>query len=196
MSARDEPFEACKSHRILHNSWVRDGVSQWLLHLLVSGFHFARDDAVAKTVVVLVVLVTLHDKHFEEGHFFSKAVIKVLEGRADRPGSHKRLRGAMATTTILRSAPCEVLKVHRRRASFFSFSLSSATGAAPSTRRGPPRASVHFVFTDVSLDIASHHLVENRGGDVLKGLAQRGPHLVLNLPLEEVVETLALLNIK
>lgn len=83
MSDSDDPLVTYKSQRILHiekSRVVRHGLRWFLQLLLVSSFHFAADDAVAKSVVVLVVFVAPHDEHFQEGHLLAKTVIQVFQG--------------------------------------------------------------------------------------------------------------------
>ena len=53
------------------------------IDLLVSCLHLAADDAVAQTVVVLIVLIATHDEHLKEGKLLSKAVVKVLKCLSD-----------------------------------------------------------------------------------------------------------------
>lgn len=111
--------------------------------LLISGFHFTGDDAVAKAVVVLIILVTSHNEHLEEGHLLTEAVIKVFQGLSDRTRCNDWLRWP----GTVRPGPREVLKVHSRGAWARGVSISTTALAATATRRGPACASSHFIFT-------------------------------------------------
>ena len=63
----------------------------WKGNLLVCGFHFATNDTVAKTVVVLVVFIAPHDQHLHQGQFFSEALVQVFKSLSDSSRGDKRL---------------------------------------------------------------------------------------------------------
>ena len=59
-----------------------------ILYLLVGSFHLTSDDAIAKAVVVLVVLVATHDQHLHQGKLLPEALVQVLESLSDGSRGH------------------------------------------------------------------------------------------------------------
>ena len=85
---------------------------------------------------------------------------------------------------------CEVFKMDSGRSDFFV--PRAAASASASSGRSAALAGTKLVLAEISLNVTSDHLVQNRVGDVLQRLAQCSSHLILNLPLKEVVEGFAL----
>ena len=157
-----------------------------LRHLLVGSFHLTADDAVAESVVVLVVFIAAHDEHLHERHLLAKAVIEILQGLSDGTRGHDGLRRASS----VRAAASEIFKMNRC-ATGAQILVSTASASAAAARRRALSSS-HLVFAQVCLHILGHHLVEDRAADVLERLSERSAHLVFHLALQEVVKVLAL----
>ena len=203
ISASEVPFVACKSQMILYtqktvNACQRDERATKALimfheNVLVCCLHFATNDAVTKSVVVLVVVITPSDEHLQKWHLLTIASINVLESLSYGPRCNNRLRGAMWAPTILTSIPCEVLELHARWALRWAHRLAIIpTGASSATRWGSALACAQLIFAQVGLYVPVDHLVQNTSRNVLQRLSKRSSHLVLDLSFKEVVETFAL----
>ena len=126
-------------------------------NLLVSSLHLTSDDAVAKTVVVLIIFITLHNKHLKKRHLFSKAGVKVFEGLTD--GSRGDNGLGWTTVASATGITSEVLEVDSRRTNFFT--VSSAASASTTAGRSAASACSHLVLAKIGLHVTSDHLVEH-----------------------------------
>ena len=49
------------------------------MDLLIGGFHLSTNNAVAQSVVVLVVFIAPRDEHLQEGHLLPIAIVNIFQ---------------------------------------------------------------------------------------------------------------------